>query len=364
MEPSRNDEPGSAPSGPGTDLEVFFCDLCNTSVPARDLELGVAKRVKGRLLGACCTKELLASVPSAEGRSHVPLATVVLLAAIAGATVFLDRRIGDEIAGIGTRISGQVEASLARHSDRLGNIEARVASSAEKADLGGVNERLGELQTRLGAVAEKAEVANAQADALKQNFGKIQEAWSESQKAHEETTKRFEGSLRAIGDDLAALKAMPRSSSQSGESKPSSGDGAAPPMQPSAGGLPRELQHHIDSLTDSDAGVRFQAVAALVDSKNPEVREPILKLVKDPDVFVRRQVFEGLRTFKHAASVEALLVGLSDPVEIVRHSAHQSLVALLGPKVVFDPNGSKEARGNAVRKWREYWDDNKKSFGS
>lgn len=362
MEPSPNDPTAPGANAPGAELEVYFCDLCNTSVPARDLELGLAKRIQGRLLGACCLKEL-APKPASESRSMGAVGIVLTLAAIAGATVFLDRRIGDEVAGLGSKVATQVDASLARQADRLASIESRVAASAEKSDFGSVTEKLGDLQQKIGGVAEKAEVASANIETLGKLLGKAQESWAESQKVGDENLRRLEGSVRAIGDDLAALKAQPRSAPALADSKPAAADAATPPA-PDASGLPRELQHQVESLTDSDAGVRFQAVAALVESKNPAVREPLLRMVKDPDVFVRRQVFEGLRTFRHASSVEALLVGLSDPVEIVRHSAHQSLVVLLGAKVAFDPNGSKEVRGAAVRKWREWWDENKKGFGS
>ena len=38
--------------------EVFFCDLCNTSVPQQDLDTGAAARTHDKIVGACCLTEL------------------------------------------------------------------------------------------------------------------------------------------------------------------------------------------------------------------------------------------------------------------------------------------------------------------
>jgi len=362
--PSDPSSQNAGEPGAGQGLEVYFCDLCNSSVPVKDLEGGLAKRVKSRLIGSCCLKELTPKPVPAEARGSA-VGVVLLLAAIAGATVFLDRRIGDEIAGVSAKIVAQVDAALTKQTERLANIEGRVTASAEKSDLGAVADKIADLQAKLVGVGEKADAANANASTMRSEIGKAQEAFSGAQKAQHDSVSRLEGALRVIADDLATLKALPRSAAPSGDSKPAANDGAMPvPADPGAGGLPRELLHHVATLTDSDAGVRFQAVAALVESKHPAVREPLLTMVKDPDMFVRRQVFEGLRMFRHATCVEALLVGLSDQVAIVAHTAHQSLLVLTNAKITFDPNGTKEQRSVGVRKWREWWDENKKAFGS
>src|SRR5204862_186873 len=87
--------------------------------------------------------------------------------------------------------------------------------------------------------------------------------------------QRLESSVQAAAMDIALLKAAPRNAVPSEPQPMPNPESAAAPKVEAPGGLTRELQHHVSNLTDSDAGVRFQAVSALIESKNPAVRESL-----------------------------------------------------------------------------------------
>src|SRR5262245_42110253 len=115
---------------PQDPLEVLFCDLCNTSVPLADLERGAAMKHQGKTIGACCLPALRtpaaaaggAGTPAsavggdagAMGSKHaaehrlLPLG-IVVLAAIAAATLFLEYRMD------------QAETRWQRSNDELAN---------------------------------------------------------------------------------------------------------------------------------------------------------------------------------------------------------------------------------------------------
>ena len=98
---------------PEEQYDVPFCDLCNTSVPLQDLELGVAVRHGDKTIGSCCLMQLRqGSVPAGEspagesptqslGSPQSQLDTrllplfLVLLVAVAAATIWLDFRIAE-----------------------------------------------------------------------------------------------------------------------------------------------------------------------------------------------------------------------------------------------------------------------------
>ena len=127
-------------------------------------------------------------------------------------------------------------------------------------------------------------------------------------------------------------------------------------------GLPAGLLHQLSRLTAEDPGTRFEAVDELVRSKNPMVREHLLPMVKDPDMFVRRLTLEGLREFRHPSCVDTLLVSLADPVPIVRDTAYDSLKALTGQEFPFDPDASRDARASAQRRWEDWWEKARDTF--
>ncbi len=347
-------------------LEVFFCDLCNTSVPARDLETGAARRMRNRVLGACCLKDLVPGAAAAAARATpawLPVFALVTLGAIAGGAIFIDWRLSEEVAGVSERVAGRLEVTLHGHADRLTAIEERLRGAADKVELGVVGQRLAEMRQQLTTSVERAEAAATGLEDLHKRSASEAEASGASRREVAQALERLEQAVRTVAADLAAVKAAPRlpqASEAAAEPDSIPMPGRVEPAPPA--GLPKEVQHHIATLTDSDPGVRFQAVAALIDSKHPGVREPLLGMVKDPDPFVRRQTMEGLRQFRHLSCVEALLTALADPEGIVRHTAYTSLKSLTGAALPFDPNGSKDERTAQQRRWREWWEENKKTF--
>ncbi|MCA8943452.1 MAG: hypothetical protein KDB80_12890, partial [Planctomycetes bacterium] len=72
--------------------EVYFCDLCNASIPEHDLVDGEALRVKDKTIGACCIAEIRggAKAPDAVATGGSGggwfAAGLVSLVAVAGAT--------------------------------------------------------------------------------------------------------------------------------------------------------------------------------------------------------------------------------------------------------------------------------------
>ena len=88
-------------------------------------------------------------------------------------------------------------------------------------------------------------------------------------------------------------------------------------------------------------------------------------MTRDPDGFVRRLTVEGLRDFRHADAVNALLDALGDSDEIVADTAWASLKKLTGQKIPFDAKSpSKDTRARGQQRWREWWEKNRDTFGS
>lgn len=345
-------------------LEVFFCDLCNTSVPEHDLAIGVAARFKGRVIGGCCIGELRGrSSADRVGRgSSAGLlgVAVLLLVAIAGATVFLEWRLSNETAQLGSRFGG-LEGADSRHEQSLAALDTRLSAGVVRSDLEALGSRLASLET---TVREGGKVLDGSVGGAKEQIALVLRDLEDLRRGQREQLTNltaFEREFRAIASDVAVLKAMPR------VQPPARRDPELPVTEDSVpaaidASLPPELAHEVARLRDADPGIRFEAVDKLVSSKNSAVREPLLAMVKDADLFVRRLTVEGLQYFRHAQTVVVLLDALMDPEEIVRHTAHASLQALTGEKIAFDAAGSREQRAQEQRRWREWWDKNKDGF--
>jgi HEAT repeat protein len=79
----------------------------------------------------------------------------------------------------------------------------------------------------------------------------------------------------------------------------------------------------IDALASllTDPQTRLLATSALSQIRRPEIIEPLLSVVRDPDVEVRSTAIEALGSFHDSRIPLVLLEGLNDPAAVVRKEA-------------------------------------------
>lgn len=358
-------------------LEVVFCDLCNTSVPLQDVESGAAIRHQGKTIGSCCLPALRvgaganvgadgdrASMPrqsASGGDTRVLPLGIVLLFAVASAALFLDYRIGQAQARFESDY-GQLAGSLKSQAEVVEGISLALDRVAVRADIDRldahskvIDESQQASTQRLQAVGEEVAAATVAMQALQQAVTRAEK----SRPDHGPTLAEIHGKLQQHTAALAEILARPRPTAEA----------AVPPEaeQPAAptDGLSPEIAHQVARLGDADDGARFEAVVELLRSKDERVLPHLLPMTKDADMFVRRLAVEGIKDFKTAEVVDALLVALADPEVIVRDSAWRSLKDLTGQSLPFEAAAtSRDVRARAQQKWQEWWDKNRATFGS
>ncbi|MEZ5965186.1 MAG: HEAT repeat domain-containing protein [Planctomycetota bacterium] len=344
-----------------TNLEVYFCDVCNESVPASDLEARRAVRLKGKVIGACCLQALrpgpaAVAVDRRAGGGTIALLAVVTLAGIGAATAFLDWRVSDEVGGLSSRVNGLEDR--ARHGqERFSAVEEAVTQLGARLDLDKVSAQVAGLESRVDQVRASVDLRTTRLDETLQAAAERQ---SSVQTEQQGALDRLRESVERLGGDVAALRAMPRPAPAAAIP-----DVSAPPVVAPAAAepeLPAELQHHVMALGDADPGTRFSSVDKLLRSNEPRVLSALLPMAKDDNVFVRRLTVEGLRGFRRPESVDVLLVALSDPEPLVRVTAHASLRALTGQTFEFD-DASASTRATSLRRWQDWWERNRATFG-
>lgn len=339
------------------ETEVHFCNICNTSIPESALRDGSAVCVEGRIVPTA--GKGIGESPRG-GRGGVIGAAFLTLIGIAAATVFLDWRLGQESAALRGGLDDSAPR-ISRLEDRLVGLEDRLAVVARAG-------QFAPLETDLRAVGEQL---TASATRVDDRFGAVDRAaadlkdqlqrLAEAQLQHAARLALVQDDVRALGRDIAELRAQP-------------GRGAAEPVDDAMGGgaaerkpdptaeFPPAVQHHLDRLADADESVRFEAVQELLAAGDPRVLPRLVPLAKDPDFFVRRLVLEGLAEHKQKEHVEVLLTALADPESLVRHSAYLGLKKLTGQALPFDADANAEQRGAMQKRWRAWWDKNQDGF--
>lgn len=362
-------------------LQVSFCDLCNTSVPLQDLEQGLALRHAGKTIGNCClgairgsgastaapqAAEALAAAPSARASSDsraLPIG-IALLAAVASTALFLDYRIGQVEDSTGTALE-RLRESLKSQADVVQDTSVKLDTLAARADIDRIEGNvsgmiaMGEAAAvRLRELSVAIQSTSASLIGLQASVQRLEAGKSDDVPALEALRRELQQQSAAIAD----LAARPRPAAPETASEPAPMPQSMP-AEPAPSGLPAALVHQIGRLADRDEGVRFEAVDELLRSKDARVLPNLLPLAKDPDTFVRRLVVEGIKDMPSKESVDALLVALADPEQIVRSSAWLSLKAMTKQDFPFDSNASREARQKAQARWQEWWEKSRDSFG-
>ncbi len=366
------------------ELEVFFCELCNTSVPEVDLDSGRATRFRGRVIGGCCLENLHPAVdPAAAAQAIAPVAMAggqapvaaksagvipavfIVLIAVAGSAMFSDWRLSAENKALREELVSVKEQGKGLGNHML-NLEKRLSTSLAKGDLRVLEERLGTLRESLGErearLGESLAGTKTQVQRLLENVAGMTTEQGQQNKAMTSIGEE----VRNLRQDIAELRAAPQPVVSS---TPEFDDGGAAPGLVDAtgkaagdGGLPPEIAHNLVRLKDSDAGARFEAVDGLLQAQDPRAFAAIMPLTKDPDPFVRRLVVEGIADYRANESVDALIVALADPESIVRHTAYTSLKKLSGQALAFDPDASSAKRNTAQGRWKSWWEKSKAKF--
>jgi hypothetical protein len=357
------------------ELEVTFCDLCGASVPAADLTSGAAVKHQEKIVGACCLGALRPSavapmrveaaavspaVPakSPHGEGRLLLVGVVVLVAIAAATIFLDQRITS--ADTAWR-EQQSQLALAQRSDSevLQSLALAMDGAARRADVDALGERLVALE---GAVRAGGEQARQGIDEVAREAASVRQEVRTASAATIDYRPLFDDlrdQLRRQGVAIAALRSMPQPAPVEPVPAEPTPDRGGP-----GSGLAPHLAEQVETLQQKDPAIRFEAVDELLRSKDNAIVPFLLPMANDPDAFVRRLTVEGLRDFRVPEVVDVLLVGLGDSDENVRDTAWRSLREVTGQRLPFEATASKDARARAQQKWQEWWEANRRSFGS
>jgi hypothetical protein len=346
-------------------VKIYFCDICNESIPLQDLEAGKAITVKGKVLCRNCNPGAgsAASPPAAAAAQPARYALLAILLSLAGA------------GAMGVVLRNERDEKLSQIREEIGEGERRLRAE---------NERRGETllarhgrgEEALSRLSQGTEETTRRIDRQLQEMGTRLEGFQAYIRETEEGKRRLEGieiAQTAASENLRSLQAAVEELRRTVEGLRAGGVAAAPPSPapadgPSAQGegapeaIPPGIQSLLVKLKDPDPSVRWGVVTDLAKAGDPRVVPHLLPLLEDEDSFVRHNVALTLGELDARSAVPALLDALSDEQAIVRDSAITALRRLTHQNLKFDPYARREERDRQLRAWRSWWDSNGARF--
>jgi len=369
----------------GRSMKIYFCDLCNESIPLKDINSNRITIEEGKIFCQKCAPKKAHALEQVPGAVLGVVAVLLIGLLVVGA-------YGWKVASDLDQRQRDLEGALGRATGSLDDMKSRLQAIGQTLET--------EVAPHLSRVGDDLRTARAELaqrlDVLDRRELEHHEGVSKSLNAAvERVTARLDGDVAALRKDLQALqvddaaskivldslkdqiellKEMVRSVSPSGGGKPDaasapSGDDGAPPPAPPVPAGPdpaalesKEVNALIAQLKDADAGRRFAAVVELGRYSGPLVAKALEGMLADSESYIRQGALQQLRKVSAVAALPAVIASLRDADYFVRVAANAAACSLSGTDLRFNPEGSPSEREAKVKEWERWWDANREKL--
>jgi len=350
-------------------MKLFFCDICNESIPLQDIKEAKSATIKGKIFCRKCNplNELGPVESSSRGGAAATgllLAVLVLLLLVAcglGYVIYDLKFSTDESPTMSGEVDrGPTEGDLSALRDRLEVIESELA---EVGDLEALPGRIAALQEEAASGASGQTQLFRDVAELQEGLvavGRLRERLDGMSLRVEELSQngdRMSDSLAELTSRLDVISDRATASMPAGDGRPADDSGAH-----SDGGSDAALSEEelaiIEQLSAKDPMARWEAVDQIRRRQDRSLIPNLLPLLDDRDTFVRTQAIYTLGELKADEAVSKLVKLLRDDEIMIREEALTSLVVITGQNFKFDVSGSRNVREKGIKKWEEWLSKN------
>lgn len=360
-------------------IPLYFCALCNESIPRAEVDSGRAQRHKERWVCSTCERAMSGAPSETQATNAAPSP---------GSDPHADPRLGAgrarrESSGVGVALMALLAMCLAvgavlwtrwQREQDLAELARREAAEAARVDAALASARKqsadaeGEARRAFedGLRAARAEWHGAEQTLRDEAHERTTAAQRDLEDLRGELTTLTERlASAATTDDLAPLRASTASveerlaalTKQVGElaerlARPVV---AASPTEPAAPAQPTWFGL-VQRLKSPNYSERWGAVDELGETRDPAVVDYLLPLLQDPDVFVRLKTAEVLGNLGSLSAVDWLIGALGDEDSSVADNAYVALRKLTKKDLPFDAQSPDAAeRQRRIKAWADWW---------
>ncbi|PCJ53937.1 MAG: hypothetical protein COA70_07245 [Planctomycetota bacterium] len=335
--------------------DLFFCNICDQSVPLSRLEGGEAVRHGGRVIcPTCCDAISLALKKDDKEKSGGSMFFPLFIALIAcGACIFLylelDKVKDDTTVSVNDavmmlhRSMGDIqvsqESSFKEVSTQIGGLEQTMQDglTASIGMTGAVDTRVSEL---VNQVNQLEGLADGQAT-LQQSMRSLQAQVQVS----EEGLRDARTGQEFLRDSIAELERKVVVAT-------------AAPVQ--ASGFSSDVKALLGQLKDDDPLKRVSAIEKISKFDDPALIPYVEALLDDNYEMNRFYAANTLGNWNAMPSVPTLIQTLADDFAFVRKEANAALVKITKEDMGYDSKGSEKDRQKATQRWSDWWTKNSK----
>ncbi len=355
-------------------MKIFFCDVCNESIPLQDIKENKATTIKGKIFCLKCNplNELdggaTPAKPAAAGSPLLGFVVFLLVIAVGG----LGWTVYEMKYGAGTRAGDERDTRITQ-VEQLGR-DLRTAVNGLQASIE-MLAPLKALPNEVQPLREKLAAQGGEITQIRTDVGALKDATANTTHLNEQVDKlslkqdevgqKF-AAVNAILDELRRGIQELRDRPPVVLAPPTTDPGASTPDNPGGGAEPAapdgELTKVLENLNSNDPTTRWDALEKIRKRRDKALVPHVMPLLDDRDTFVRGQAAYTLGELRALPAVPRLVKLLRDDEIMVREEALTSLVVITGQNFKFDVNGSKDVRDKGIRKWEDWISANKDKF--
>ena len=334
--------------------ELFFCNVCQQSVPQLSLDTGNAIRHGDRVICPDCADTLVIATELEPKNKEWSISPIVVVFFTITWAVFAYMYVEQQ------RFIETVEAS---NRDAVSNNNRLSAANAELQS---------DLENEIGAAATRAKMERGKLSIVIENGNnKLRDALSR----HANTLADLESlpsqfsamasklnlsqvEISTIADSAREIRAgqvFLRDKVSAVEREVA----AAPePVDVEESSFDSSVQSILQDLQDSDPITRITALENIADRSDPNLVPYVLPLLRDSYEFCRYQAATTLRQWSALSATPQLIEALDDAKEFVRKEVNAALEAVTQHSVGYDHKGDDAARAASQQAWRDWWQNN------
>ena len=334
--------------------ELFFCNVCQQSVPQISLDTGNAVRHGDRVICPDCADTLVIATelePRRKGWSISPIVAVFF--AITWA-VFAYMYVEQQRFFNAVSVSNKEAVS---NNNRLSAANAELQSALEN-KIGDSATRAKIERDKLTSVIENGD--NKLRDALSRQANALAEFESLPSQFSAMSSKLnlSQIEISTIADSAREIRAgqlVLRDKVSAVERQVA----AAPaPVDVEESSFDSRVQSIIQDLQNSDPNTRFAALEDIADHNDPNLVPYVAPLLYDSYEFCRYQAATTLRQWSALSATPQLIEALDDTFEFVRKEVNAALEAVTKNSVGYNHKDGDAARAASQQAWRDWWKNN------
>ncbi len=334
--------------------ELFFCNVCQQSVPQISLDTGNAVRHGDRVICPDCADTLVIATELEPSKREWSISPIVIVFFTITWAVFAYMYVEQQ------RFFDAVTASnkeAVSNNNRLSAANTRLERALEN-KIGDSATRAKIERDKLTSVIENGD--NKLRDALSRQANALAEFESLPSQFSAMSSKLnlSQIEISTIADSAREIRAgqlVLRDKISAVERQVA----AAPtPVDVEESSFDSRVQSILQDLESSDPNTRFAALEDIADHDDPNLVPYVAPLLYDSYEFCRYQAATTLRQWSALSATPQLIEALDDTFEFVRKEVNAALEAVTKNSVGYNHKDDDAARAASQQAWRDWWKNN------